>query len=212
MSARSGLAGLHVITDARGGDEQLRAVAAALAAGAQVVQVRIKGATDRALHDFAAQVVALCAEHGAICLVNDRVDVALATGAHGTHLGADDLPMAAARRVAGPDHLLGGTARTAETARLLVEQGADYLGVGPAYPTTTKTGLPDPLGPAGVHAVAQAVTVPVVAIGGVTIARVPELLAAGAAGVAVVSAVTAADDPGAATRDLVAALAAGGRR
>jgi thiamine-phosphate pyrophosphorylase len=174
--------------------------------------VRVKGVTDRVLHDFAAQVVVLCAEHGAICLVNDRVDVALATGAHGTHLGAEDLPVAAARRVAGPGHLLGGTARTADTARLLVVEGADYLGVGPAYPTTTKTGLPDPLGPVGVHAVARAVAVPVVAIGGVTIARVPELLAAGAAGVAVVSAVTAADDPGAVTRDLVAAIAAGGRR
>lgn len=212
MSARTGLAGLHVITDARGGDEQLSAVAAAVAAGAQVVQVRVKGTTDRLLHDFAAQVVALCAQHGAICLVNDRVDVALATGAQGTHLGANDLPMAAARRVAGQDHLLGGTARTAATARLLVVEGADYLGVGPAYPTTTKTGLPDSLGPAGVRAVAQAVAVPVVAIGGVTVARVPELLAAGAAGVAVVSAVTAAHDPGAATRALVAAIAAGGRR
>ncbi len=176
--------------------------------------MRVKGATDRALHDFAGQVVALCAEHGAICLVNDRVDIALAIGAHGTHLGAEDLPVEAARRVAGPEHLLGGTARTAETARRLVDEGADYLGVGPAYRTTTKTGLPDPLGPDGVQAVAEAVDVPVVAIGGVTIDRVPELLAAGAAGVAVVSAVSAVEDPGAATRAFVAALDAarlGGR-
>jgi thiamine-phosphate pyrophosphorylase len=137
------------------------------------------------------------------------VDVALAVGAAGTHLGAGDLPLAAARRVAGPGHLLGGTARDPGTGRRLVAEGADYLGVGPAYPTTTKTGLPDAIGPAGVQAVAGAVDVPVIAIGGVTAARVPELLAAGAAGVAVVGAVSGAADPAAATRALLAALGGG---
>ncbi|PZA18792.1 thiamine phosphate synthase, partial [Modestobacter versicolor] len=83
-------------------------------------------------------------------------------------------------RVAGPGHLLGGTAREPVLARRLVAEGADYLGVGPAYPTRTKTGLPDALGPAGIRAVAEAVDVPVIAIGGVTAARVAELLAAGA--------------------------------
>lgn len=209
MSVRERLTGLHVLTDARGGADQLRVVSAALGAGAHVVQVRVKGLPDRSVHDFAAQVVALCAEQGATCIVNDRVDIALAVRADGTHLGAEDLPMAAARSVAGRGHLLGGTARTPETAALLVEEGADYLGVGPAYPTATKTGLPDPLGPAGVGAVATAVDVPIVAIGGVTAAHVPELLAAGASGVAVVSAVSAAADPAAATRAFVTALGGG---
>ena len=89
-----------------------------------------------------------------MCLVNDRVDVALAIGAHGTHLGADDLPVAAVRRVAGPGHIIGGTAREPADAARLVAEGADYLGVGPAFGTTTKDGLPAPLGPAGVGAVA----------------------------------------------------------
>ncbi|WP_222195632.1 thiamine phosphate synthase [Modestobacter italicus] len=200
------LGGLHVLTDAAGGPHALAAVAAAVAAGAPVVQVRAKGCTDRVLHGFARAVVELCRPAGTTCLVNDRVDVALAVGADGTHLGEHDLPLAAARRVAGPGHLLGGTARDPERARLLVDEGADYLGVGPAFATTTKTGLPDPIGPAGVAAVARAVPVPVVAIGGVTAARVAELLAAGAAGVAVVGAVSAAADPGAATRELLGAL------
>jgi len=199
---------LHVLTDAAGGQHAVDVVAAAVAAGAPVVQVRAKGCTDRELHDFAAAVVAVCRPAGATCLVNDRVDVALAVGADGTHLGAGDLPLAAARRIAGPGHLLGGTARDPERARLLVAEGADYLGVGPAHPTTTKTGLPAALGPAGVRAVAEAVGVPVIAIGGVTAARVADLLAAGAAGVAVVGAVTAAADPAAATRELLHALGA----
>ncbi|GAB3350254.1 thiamine phosphate synthase [Modestobacter lapidis] len=208
------LGGLHVLTDARGGQRALEAVAAAVAAGAPVVQVRAKECTDRELYDFAAAVVAICLPARVTCLVNDRVDVALAVGAAGTHLGATDLPVAAARRVAGPDHLIGGTAREPERARQLVAEGADYLGVGPAWPTTTKTGLPAALGPAGLRAVAEAVDVPVVAIGGVTAERVPELLAAGAAGVAVVGAIAAAADPGAATRKLLRALAgaSGGNR
>jgi thiamine-phosphate pyrophosphorylase len=197
---------LHVLTDARGGPPALDAVAAALAAGAPVVQVRAKGCTDRELYDFARAALALCRSAGATCLVNDRVDVALAVGADGTHLGAGDLPLSAARRVAGPGHLLGGTAREPELARRLVAEGADYLGVGPAFPTTTKTGLPDALGPTGIGAVARAVDVPVIAIGGVTAARIPGLLAAGAHGVAVVGAVSAAADPAAATRQLLAAL------
>ena len=202
----AGVAGLHVLTDARGGRAALEAVAAAVAAGAPVIQVRAKDCTDRVLHDFASRVAEICRPHGTTCIVNDRLDVALAVGAAGTHLGADDLPVAAVRAVAGPGHLVGGTARDPARARELVAAGVDYLGVGPAYPTTTKTGLPAPLGPAGIRAVAEAVAVPVIAIGGVTAGRVGELLAAGARGVAVVGAVSGAADPGAATRELLRAV------
>ena len=197
---------LHVLTDARGGAEALAVVQAAVGAGAPVVQVRHKECTDRALYEFAERVVEICRAGDARCIVNDRVDVALAVGADGTHLGADDLPVAAARRVAGPGHLLGGTARNPRQARELVAAGADYLGVGPVYPTTTKTGLPDPMGPAGVAAVAQAVDVPVIAISGVTAEHVGELLAVGAWGVAVVGAVSGVADPAAATRRLLEEL------
>jgi thiamine-phosphate pyrophosphorylase len=125
----------------------------------------------------------------------------------GGHVGADDLPVLAARRILGPAPVIGGTARDPDTARAHVAAGASYLGVGPAYRTGTKDGLPEPLGPAGVGAVAASVPVPVIAIGGVTAARVPDLVAAGAYGVAVVAAISDAADPEAATRTLLTALA-----
>ncbi len=197
---------LHVLTDTRDGRDALAVVTAALSAGAPVVQVRSKGGTDRELHDLAERVARLCDEAGALCLVDDRVDIALAVGAGGTHLGAHDLPLAAARRIAGPDHVLGGTARDSTLARELVAQGATYLGFGPTAATSTNDGLPSPLGVAAVGAVAAAVDVPVIAIGGVTAAHVPELLAAGVHGIAVVAAVSEAADPAAATRALLRAL------
>jgi thiamine-phosphate pyrophosphorylase len=201
---------LHVLSDARAGRDALAVLSAAVGAGAPVVQVRAKGYPDRALYEFACRVVEICARHGAACIVNDRVDIALSAGAAGTHLGAGDLPVEAVRRIAGPGHLIGGTARDPLRAAELVAAGADYLGVGPAYATSTKSGLPDPLGPAGIAAVARAVPVPVVAIGGVTAERIPDLLGAGAYGVAVVGAVSDASDPAAATRSLLHAL--NGRR
>ncbi|WP_246063803.1 thiamine phosphate synthase [Blastococcus colisei] len=208
VEVRRRIGGLHVLTDARQGRDALGVVSAAVAAGARIVQVRVKFCPDRALYDFAARVAEVCARRGATCIVDDRVDIALAVGAAGTHLGAGDLPVAAARSIAGPNHLLGGTARTAATAAELVAAGADYLGVGPAFATATKTGLPDPLGVDGIAAVAAAVAVPVIAIGGITADRIPAVLAAGASGVAVVSAVSDAPDPGTVTRALLAALVA----
>lgn len=198
---------LHLITDARPGRDVLAVVAAALAAGAPVVQVRVEdAATDREAYELAGRVKALCDRHRAVCLVNDRLDVALAVGAGGGHVGADDLPVAAARRVLGPTAILGATCRDPDGAKAAVAGGATYLGVGPAYPSPTKDGLP-PIGPEGIGAVAAAVPdTPVIAIGGITAPRIAPLRAAGASGVAVVGAVNAAADPAAATRDLLAAL------
>lgn len=204
--ASSPLGRLHVLTDTRDGRDALQVVRAALSAGAPVVQVRSKGGTDRELHDLAERVARLCDAAGALCVVDDRLDVALAVGAAGTHLGAQDVPLAAARRVVGPDHVLGGTAREPGAARELVAAGAGYLGVGPAFATATKAGLPDALGPEGIGAVARAVDVPVLAIGGITVERVPAVLAVGVHGVAVVAAVSEAADPAAATRALLVAL------
>lgn len=201
---------LHLVTDTRPGRDPLIVVRAALAVARAelVVQVRVEdSATDREAYDLARRVVALCAGYGATCLVNDRLHVALAVGAGGGHVGADDLPVAAARRVLGSAAVLGATARDPDTAAAAVAAGASYLGVGPCHPTVTKDGLPDPIGPAGVRAVAATVDVPVIAIGGVTAASVPALRAAGAYGVAVVGALSGAADPGRATADLLGALA-----
>jgi thiamine-phosphate pyrophosphorylase len=141
-------------------------------------------------------------------LVNDRLHVALATGAAGGHVGADDLPVPAARRLLGPAAVLGATSRLPATALRAVGDGADYLGVGPCYATSTKDGLPVSIGPEGLRAVARQVAgTPIIAIGGITAARVPELLAAGAHGVAVIGAVSDAADPARAVADLLAAVA-----
>lgn len=191
---------LHVIVDT------LDLARAALDGGADVVQVRLKDGTDRERFGRLVPVARLCADRGALCVVNDRVDMAVAAGAGGVHVGDDDLPVEAVRAVAGPGVVVGATARDAAGAARLARAGADYLGVGPCYATATKVGLPAAIGPAGLAAVAAAVDVPVVAIAGVTAGRVPELLAAGAWGVAVVGAVAGAPDPRAATARLAAAL------
>lgn len=210
----SSLGRLHLITDTRPGRDPLAVVRAALSAARAVaatpelvVQIRVEDAiTDRQAYELARRIVAECAETDATCLVNDRLHIALAVGAAGGHVGADDLPVAAARRILGPTATLGATARAADAGHAAVTAGASYLGVGPCYPTATKEGLPASIGPEGIAAVSSAVDVPVIAIGGVTAARVPELLAAGAHGVAVVGAVSGASDPGRATLDLLGAL------
>jgi thiamine-phosphate pyrophosphorylase len=197
---------LQVLTDLHGDADPLPVVDAALAAGAPVIQVRAKHLDDRAFLDLATDVVRRCRAHGATCLVDDRVDIALAAEADGVHLGELDLPVDLARRLLGPAALIGATARDAAAGQARIAEGADYLGVGPTYATVTKAGLPDPLGPAAVGEVAAAVDVPVIAIAGITLERVPEVLAAGVHGVAVVGAVSRADDPGRAVADLLVAI------
>jgi thiamine-phosphate pyrophosphorylase len=186
-------------------------VDAALAGGAPCLQVRLERGTDRERYALTRTIVDRGRAAGAVVLVNDRVDLALATDADGVHLGAEDLPLEVARRLLGPHLLIGGTARDPAAARRLVAEGADYLGVGPVHATRTKQGLPGPLGSVGLHAVAAAVDVPVVAIAGITPDRVPAALAAGAHGVAVVGAVSDAVDPRAATVDLLDRIAEVGR-
>lgn len=200
---------LHVITATMSPGALLDRVAAVVAAGAPVVQLRTKDAADAARYRLAVDARARCDEGGARLIVNDRADLAVAAGAAGVHVGAEDLPVAAARAVVGPEMLVGATCRDPESARRAEAEGADYLGVGPAYASTTKNGLPKPLGPDGVARVVAAVAIPVIAIGGVTAARVPELLDAGAHGVAVVGAVFAAADPGGSVAELLAALPVG---
>ncbi|MEU8259939.1 thiamine phosphate synthase [Micromonospora sp. NPDC048999] len=200
---------LHLITDTRPGRDPLGVLRAALpvARSELVVQVRVADdATDREAYELARRVVALCRPYEATCLVNDRLHVALAVDAAGGHVGADDLPVRAARRVLGPTAVLGATAREPVAALAAVAAGASYLGVGPCQATTTKAGLPDPIGPNGVRAVTDAVDVPVIAIGGVTVASMPALRAAGAYGVAVVGALSNAADPARTTAELLGAL------
>lgn len=200
---------LYYIASYKGHDEPARTLALislVLDAGVPCVQVRAKDCSDRQRYEISERAVKLCHEAGATCIINDRVDIALAVGADGAHVGPEDLTVGVARRLLGEGPTLGASARIAADAHKAVAAGASYLGVGPCYPTSTKDGLPNPIGAAGLAAVAAAVALPVLAIGGVTVDRIPELLEAGAYGIAVVGAIAMASDPAAAARQLLANL------
>jgi thiamine-phosphate pyrophosphorylase len=201
---------LHVIVNVEAGGagvqpavQPLRLAQQALEGGAPVIQLRAKSTADRQLFDLALRMAALCDDYRATLIVDDCVDIAVASGAHGVHVGADDLPVAATRELLGPARVLGATCRNPEAAAAAERTGATYIGAGPCYPTSTKTGLPEPIGLTTLSNIAAAVALPVIAIAGVTAERVPELLESGAYGVAVVGAVASAEDPVAATRQLV---------
>lgn len=201
---------LYVVTAAEDPPERVLAtVGAACEAGAEVVQLRRKGEDARLVLRLAERCRALVPAGGpTLLVVNDRVDIALAAGADGVHLGQDDLPLAAARRI-WPQGLLGRSTYSLAQALAAETEGADYIGVGPVWATPTKPGRPA-VGLELVSAVAGAgLRIPWVAIGGVDAGNIAEVLAAGAAAVAVVRAVTAAADPAAAARRLHDAVCAG---
>jgi len=199
---------LHFITDTRFGRDPLDFVPALLDAGVDVIQIRAKELNDNDVYHLTARAVGLCGPYQAACIVNDRLDVAMAAGAAGVHLGEGDLPVTVARAVAGPRFVIGATARNPAAATAAVSAGASYLGVGPCFATSTKRGLPAPIGVAGVAAVCQTVDIPVIAVGGVRADQVARLVAAGAYGIAVVDAISGASDPAGAARELLAALGA----
>lgn len=202
----SDLARLHVIVDPLV-DRADGLVAAVACAGAPLIQLRAtRPVADADLLAAITPLVGLAREHGTRVVVNDRADLAVAACADGVHGGAEDLPVSALRRVVGADRLVGGTARNPEMARHLVADGADYLGVGPVYATSSKRGLPAPIGLDMLAQVVEAVSVPVIAIAGITPERIPAVLATGAHGVAVISAVVHAPDPAAVTTEMLVAL------
>jgi thiamine-phosphate pyrophosphorylase len=199
---------LHLITPAAIGAQELATIDRVLDAGAPVLQVRVKDVSDRQRLAVTRRIRARCRAAGSTCIVNDRVDLALAVDADGVHVGADDLPVETARGILGPGAIVGGTCRTPEDARRAELAGASYVGAGPVARSTTKSGLPDAVGIERIEAIAAAVSIPVIAIGGITVDLVPGLLDAGAHGVAVVAAVFGASDPAAATIELLEALGA----
>lgn len=208
---------LYLCTDARRDSGDLAEFAEeALAGGVDILQLRDKGSLGESEHgpleaadELAALAVlqAACARHGALLAVNDRADLALAAGADVLHLGQDDLPVAQARRILGPDVLIGrSTHDGAQAAAAAQEPGVDYFCTGPCWPTPTKPGRPAP----GLDLVRETTGLDPervwFAIGGIDEQRLPEVLAAGATRVVVVRAITAADDPRAAAQRLRSAL------
>ncbi len=203
------LQGLYVITDESlcPGRTHAQIARAAVEGGARIVQIRDKTASDRAFHEAAVEVRDITAEAGALMFVNDRVHIAAAVGADGVNVGQSDLPVGAVRRVLGPDAIIGVSAVTMDEALRAEDDGADYVGFGPVFSTTTKLDAGPVSGLEMLGRVCSGVSIPVVAIGGICAANIAQVAEAGAAGAAVVSAVVCADNMSAAVADLIARFA-----
>ena len=199
--------------DASAGRSTVEIVEAAIEGGVDVVQLREKDSPASERYELGQELRELTSDADVSLIVNDRIDLASAIDADGVHLGETDLPIAVAREQLGPDAIVGRSVATPEAAVAAEEAGADYLGVGAIYPTDSKDKPPEEsdLGPEGIAAVRDAVSIPIVGIGGVTAENAADVTAAGAEGVAVITAITQADDPAAATAELGDAVAQGVR-
>lgn len=200
---------LYLVTDSTGLEEDafLDKVDAACRGGVTLLQLREKERGGRDYLHLAKRVREITDRYHIPLLIDDRIDIALACGAAGAHVGQEDLPADAARRLLGPDRILGATAKTVEQALRAKEQGADYLGVGAIYPTTTK--VKTVLTKVETLAeIVQAAGLPVVAIGGLNRSNCDILKGSGFSGVAAVSAIMKAYDPETAARDLKAKIQA----
>lgn len=197
---------LVVITDPTAAEPRtpFEAVRECLDAGAPAIQLRNKRATGRDLLRQARELRMLTRARGALLFVNDRLDVGLAVGADGAHLGPDDIPLDAARDAVPDDFLLGFSTDDPDTAVRAEAEGADYIGCGALFGTESKPGLADErIGIQRLDAVARAVSIPVIGIGGIGPENIDTVAATAASGAAVIRAVMAAPDPGAAVRALL---------
>ncbi|MEX0769994.1 MAG: thiamine phosphate synthase [Balneolaceae bacterium] len=164
--------------------------------GLDMIQLRDKEMSAGPLLDIAGDIARICRETDCLFIVNDRVDIALASGADGVHLGQNDFPIRQARERLGPGKIIGGTASTLEEARSVEEAGADYIGFGHIFETGTKVKNYPPRGLDGLRRVAEAVSLPITAIGGIHEENMQEVIRAGASAVAVSSVICKAEDPG----------------
>jgi thiamine-phosphate pyrophosphorylase len=194
---------LYLVTSPQ--ENLLTTVEAALQGGLKLVQYRDKNTEDHLRWQRAKGLRELCTKYQALFLINDRVDLALAVNADGVHLGQQDLPIAVARQLLGPDKIIGRSTTNPEEMAKAIAEGADYIGVGPVYATPTKAGKK----PAGLEYVQYAAAnspVPWFAIGGIDGSNLPEVMDAGATQVAIVRAIMEANDPTQATDQLLTRL------
>lgn len=194
---------LYLVTDRDllRGKELQKTVEQAIQGGVTVVQIREKNLSSLEFFQVAGAVKVVTEKYNVPLIVNDRADIALAVDAAGLHIGQDDLPLIAARKLLGPDKIIGVSTATLEEALLAQSQGADYLGVGAIYPTNTKDDA-DSVSLPELQAIKAAVQIPVVAIGGINSSNLQAVIKTGVDGAAVVSAIIAAEDPYEATRKL----------
>lgn len=186
---------LYLLTDdaCLQGRSLLACVEQALESGVTLLQYRSKYKDGGAMYWEALALKELCDRYGVPLIINDRVDVAMAVGAAGVHVGQDDLPCAVVRQLAGPDFVIGVSAHNPEEARQAVADGADYLGCGAVFGTGTKAGVAK-LGLAKLRSIREAVSLPIVGIGGVKADNYGDVLATGANGAAIISGILAAED------------------
>jgi len=203
---------LHVLTDRKLSHGRSQVPQAAIEGGARLIQFREKAMSTHELVDTASQLRQLTRQAGVTLIINDRLDIALAVDADGVHVGQDDMPVSLARKLLGPGKIIGVSAGNLEEAQHGVRDGADYLGVGPIFATSSKADAGAPIGLAGLAEIKRHVSIPVIAIGGITAANVTEVLSAGADGVAVISAVVSQPDIVAATRELLNVIKIHGRQ
>jgi len=193
----------YAMVDPAGGHEPAALARILLEAGARVMQLRLKHAPGRELLAAARAIAAMCRERGAMLLVDDRADIAMLAGAAGVHLGQDDLPLEAARRLLGGDTVIGISTHSVEQAITAERGGADYVGFGPLYPGGLRNNAAGK-GLAMLREVRAAVSVPIVAIGGITEATMSEALAAGADACEIITDVVRAPDVAAKVRAILA--------
>lgn len=192
---RLAAAQLYVILDGQESPEQFESLAENIyAGGAEIIQLRDKNLDDRQLVERARILASVARRLGRIAIINDRADIAAAVNALGVHVGQEEMTVKDARRVLGPDALVGLSTHSIEQARRAVLEGANYIGVGPTFPSTTKSFESFP-GLEFVSQVAEEIGLPAFAIGGITLERLPEVQAAGLQRVAVSGAITSASDP-----------------
>jgi thiamine-phosphate pyrophosphorylase len=192
----------YAMIDLAGGQEPVTLARSYLEAGARVMQLRMKDASARDILAAARVIAEFSRAHGATFIVNDRVDLAMLANADGVHLGQDDLPIEAARKLVGPKTIIGISTHDVAQAREAEAAGADYIGFGPMY----AGGLKDNRSGKGLELLREvraAVKIPIVAIGGITAARVPEVLAAGADATAIITDVLRAPDISAKVRSIL---------
>jgi len=206
-------AGLYLVTSQAmsAGRTTQDIVKAALSGGVKLIQLREKEMPLREYLELAHVVRGLTAREGALLIINDRVDVALAVGADGVHLGQDDFPPREARRL-GPDLIIGASTHSVEEALRAQDEGASYINIGPIYPTGTKVWEGAFLGLAGLRTIAAVSRVPFSVMGGIKISHIPGLLNAGARTIALVTAVTAAPTPADAARELLKMIQSSGSK
>lgn len=183
------------------GRSALEVLDAVLHAGVKLVQCREKDWEDEKFFDHAEAFAARCRSAGAVCIIDDRLDIALAVDADGVHLGREDLPVHMARKLA-PEHIIGASTHDLEQALAAQKAGASYVNIGPIFPTQTKVKTFAPLGPEAISDIAPHLKIPFSCMGGIKLDNVEQVVERGARHPAVVTAVTAADDPRAAAMAL----------